>query len=245
MKYLVILPAMVESVATPCIQSLSDSVRSNTLVVDNSPEGFAWKFDVNSEHHPENLGVARSWNLGAKEVVNKGLDYLIILSASIVFEKGMDDFIEKLEEAHERGDYGLEAQFSYHFIAIGRKVFEEIGYFDTNFYPAYYEETDFIRRMELSGIKPVMGAELAERFRVIDGIAAKRQGIALSIKRGGLHVDFLKLQEYFIEKWGDLGGWENEEQRDRMWKHPFNDPSKPLSYFPDRSNEELKKRYGL
>jgi hypothetical protein len=237
MKYLVILPTMVESIVTPCIESLSDSVRENLLVIDNSQDGFASKFNVESQHHPENIGVARSWNIGARRVVEEKLDYLIILSAAIVFNKGMDDFIEQLSHP-----YGVESQFSYHLIAIGRPTFEQIGYFDENFYPAYYEETDFIRRMELAHISHVVGPP--PHLPVVQ-VDAERQGIALTIQSGALHVDFLALAGYFTEKWGEVPEYETQEQRDKMYQYPFNDPSKPLSYWPERSIEELKARYKL
>jgi hypothetical protein len=236
-KYLVILPTMVESIVTPCIESLSDSVRENLLVIDNSQDGFAWKFNVESQHHPENIGVARSWNIGARRVVEEKFDYLIILSAAIVFHSGMDDFIERLSHP-----YGIESQFSYHLIAIGRPTFERIGYFDENFHPAYYEETDFIRRIQLAHISHVVGPP--PHLPVVD-VHAERQGIALTIKSGALHVDFLALAEYFTEKWGEVPEYETQEQQDKMYQHPFNDPSKPLSYWPERSIEELKRIYKL
>lgn len=237
MKYLVILPTMVEEIVTPCIESLSADVRRNLLVIDNSPDGFAHKFDVESQHYPENIGVARSWNIGARRVVEEKLDYLIILSAAIVLNRGMDDFIEQLDNPH-----GVESQFSYHLIAIGRPTFEQIGYFDENFYPSYYEDADFIRRMELAHISHVVGPPPTLPVVHVD---AERQGIALTIKSGALHVDFLALAAYFREKWGADSEYETQEQRDKMYQHPFNDSANPLSYWPERSIEELKRKYGL
>lgn len=242
MKYLVIMPTMVASIAKPCIRSMSPSVRANTLFIDNSEKGFMKPYKVRSIHHPENYGVARSWNMGAKEVVDQKLDYLIILSAAVVFRQGMDDFIRHLERTLDEGYYGVETQFSYHLVAIARKTFEEIGYFDENFYPAYYEETDFMRRMELAGIKEIMDNPPSFPLHSVD---AKRQGFALSIKKGGLHVDFLKLVDYFEKKWGLVPEYDDMKQRAKMHKHPFNNPKHGLDYFPKSTVPELVKRYEL
>lgn len=245
MKYLVILPAMVEHVAKPCLESIDPTVRENLLLIDNSKDGFEGSYGVETLRFPENYGVARSWNLGARRVLEQKLDYLIILSTAIVFQEGMLDFLELMNsELEPTGyqQYGVESQFSFHLVAIGRKTFEKVGLFDENFYPSYMEETDMLRRMELAGIYSIMDG--SKRFPLVN-VSAWRRGLALSIKRGGLFVNFLGLQDYWREKWGVVAEYENQAQRDAMYNHPFNDPTKPLSYWPERSIEELKQRYEL
>ncbi len=223
------MPAMVESIAKPCLGSLSQSVKDNLLVIDNSPEGFAHKYGVKYEHHPENLGVSRAWNIGAHRVVEEKLDYLIMLSAAIVFNQGMDDFLPKLTDPK-----GVESQFSYHLIAVGRPTFETIGYFDENFYPAYYDDSDWIQRTKLAGIS----------FPHVD-VDATRQGIALTLQSGLLTVNMGAVKDYFVKKWGHEPNYATKSPSEEMWDHPFNDPTKSLSYWETHTVEELKKEYGL
>lgn len=243
-KFLVVLPTIVEEIADKCIASLDDNIKNNMLIVDNSPNGFAQKYNIRYLHHPENLGVSRSWNIAAKEVVDKKLDYLILLSASIIFENGMSDFIESLNtelQPNDKQQYCVETQVGWHLVAIGRATLEQIGYFDENFYPAYYEDTDYIRRMEMAGFCDPMNA--SNHCPVVQ-VSAHRQGVALSIQHG-LRVNFKPLGDYFIQKWGNAGSWESIEERNRMYRRPFNDETKPLSYWESSSVDELKERYEL
>lgn len=239
MKYLVILPALLEDIATPCIESLSPEVKKHTLLIDNSTSGFAHKFDIQSEHHPENLGVSRSWNIGARRVVKEKLDYLIMLSATMVFEEGMEDFLAQLKHP-----WGVESRFGWHLVAMGRPTFERIGYFDENFYPAYYEDADFGHRLHLAGIQSAFWEEEDKRFPIVE-VNARRQGIALTLASGVLHIDFISIYQYFKQKWSYLADFGNHEQREAMYKYPFNNPENPLSYWSEASIEELKARYNI
>lgn len=240
MKFVVILPAMVEDIADRCIESIDKKWHKNLYIVDNSKEGFAHKYkNIASEHHPENIGIGRGWNVGLRKCVDEQLDYAVILSASVVFEDGMSDFVAMLENNHD--PHGMETQHAWHMIAIGRKTVEKIGFFDENFYPGYYEDSDYIRRMELAGIHNPMST--TNRLPKVD-IKAGYQGWALTIKRG-LKVNMEACRDYFVEKWGYEPRYDSQRSRDLLYKYPFNNPSNAIHYFPERSIEELREKYNL
>lgn len=224
-----------------CIKTIDSKYRKNLLLIDNTPGGFASKYgDVRWQHFPENIGISRAWNIGAHEVVDKKLDYLVVMSATMLFEKGMRDLVAQMEA--NSNPYGLETQHIWHLICIKRRTIERIGYFDENFYPAYYEDSDYIRRMELAGIHVVMSR--VQRLPKVE-IAAGTQGDAHAMKKSGLKVNMMGCRQYFIDKWGYEPRYESQEVRDYMYVYPFNNPRNELDYWEPRTIEELKAKYGV
>lgn len=238
MRYLVILPVVSQEVTDNCIRSISNNVKKNLLVVDNSSNKFTSGYDIKTHIPKTNIGVARAWNIGANIVLGEKLDYLVILSATIVFDKGMEDFTEALEVCHN--PYGMDTMHGWHLIAIGRKTFETIGLFDENFYPAYYEDTDFIRRMELAGIHNPMST--VQRLEWAN-VSARSQGNAHGMKSTKVNMEACR--NYFLEKWGADSHYNSQADRDKLYTHPFNVPHNDLAYFPKRDIDELKTKYGL
>jgi hypothetical protein len=114
---------------------------------------------------------------------------------------------------------------SWHLIALHRRCFDAVGYFDENFYPAYFEQTDWCRRLrmlDMEGGWPRVW------------VNALSQGVAL-------HAPLVScpappLLDYYRDKWGGDKGAETHMV-------PWGD--KPLDYFPQRSIPELIHRYGL
>lgn len=241
MKYLIILPVVHEEITDKCIKSIDKSILENLIIVDNSVDKFAKKYQVKEVIDPgQNIGVGRAWNIGAKIVLKEKLDYLIILSATVSFSKGMADFIKYLEINPYK--YGLESQHSWHLIAIGRKTLEEVGLFDENFYPAYYEDSDYIRRMELAGIHNPMSCTVRlPKVEIMAGFAGNAHGM----KKAGIKVNMGACLQYFIDKWGYEPRYENQRQRDLMFRYPFNNPENSLKYWSKKSIEKLISEYNL
>jgi len=96
---------------------------------------------------PSNLGVAASWNLGIKlfPMDNRW----IFASNDMWFHPGQ---LAKLEQA-QPDELTLVADFPYfHTFAVGEDVVQRIGLFDEAFFPAYFEDSDYIARCEYHGI---------------------------------------------------------------------------------------------
>lgn len=239
MKFLIILPVIVESVAEKCLDTIDPVYYSNILIIDNTRDGIKRRAGISYEHHPENLGVGRSWNVGARKVMKDKLDYLVILSATMLFEDDMHGFIQDLE--NNKNPWGLETQHIWHLIALRRAMIERCGYFDENFYPAYYEDSDYIRRWELSGIHNPMSS--THRLPKVN-VNATHQGDALSMK-SGIKVNIDASRSYFIKKWGFEPRYDTQENRDKLYTAPFNNPENDVGFWESNSIEKLKERYSL
>lgn len=166
-----------------------------------------------------NKGVAGSWNIGIDYLEEEHADWLVILSAALRFgPPGGKDFIEAIENSSNC--IALEAAhgIGWHLIAFHKQVFEKVGRFDENFWPAYNEDIDMSRRISL-------GFRLDPPYWRKVSVDVAIAGFAHGVDLAGVQVDNLLLDEYYAQKWGDLKGKEK-------FLHPFNNEEHDLSYWP-------------
>lgn len=161
------------------LQRLLDSIDypvRHVFIIDNG-EGVSEVIDipdtvteVTYSPIPNNLGVASSWNLGIKALPYD--EKWLIVSNDAYFEPGV---LEAFTEAGER-EILLSSNFPYwHAFSIGEEVVREVGLFDENLHPAYFEDDDYTRRAGYYGVSIRKGPEVAhdnsstiksdERFR--------------------------------------------------------------------------------
>jgi GT2 family glycosyltransferase len=138
------------------LQRMLDSVDvpvEHLLVIDNG-EGtdtleFSDKFaKVTHLRMPANLGVGGSWNLGIKSFPYAHRWF--IASNDVVFLPGA---LESLSKAR-RDEITLTADFPYwQCFVLGDEAVSSIGLFDEcGFYPAYFEDNDYMRRADFVGV---------------------------------------------------------------------------------------------
>jgi GT2 family glycosyltransferase len=97
---------------------------------------------------PANLGVAGSWNLGIKSFPYAHRWFMV--SNDVVFQPGA---LEKLAQAR-RDEITLTADApNWQAFALGDEAVTDLGLFDEcGFYPAYFEDNDYMRRAEFAGV---------------------------------------------------------------------------------------------
>jgi GT2 family glycosyltransferase len=97
---------------------------------------------------PANLGVAGSWNLGIKSFPYAHRWFIV--SNDVVFRPGA---LEKLSQAR-RDEITLTADApNWQAFALGDEAVTDLGLFDEcGFYPAYFEDNDYMRRAEFAGV---------------------------------------------------------------------------------------------
>lgn len=243
---LTVLPVIRDDTGRRCIESLLDPERSSgltadeVLVVDNTQYGFSdHRCRIHRDPNGHNLGVARAWNVAIREVLNSKLDYVVLLSASVEFGPILHCTWKSQMEAHW-GSHLIEAKgHSWHLIAIHRRVFETIGLFDENFYPAYFEAIDFGYRMRTCGVVPWYG-DATHNPEL--GLEQNYESVWVNAMSWGaaqhMVVDMPAgpLLEYYETKWGGAKGEET-------WTKPWG--RHPIDYFPERSIPDLAKQYEL
>jgi hypothetical protein len=171
------------------------------------------------DNEKRNIGVAASWNVGIAAMRRQEADWLVILSAAIRFNREFAgrDLLDALD-AHADA-FAVEAGhgMGWHLIAFHRRTFDLIGEFDENFWPAYFEDNDFGRRLYLAldGQAPMWPKVPLE---------VSLQGFSHGVDLGGAQTNPDLMRRYYHAKWG---GYPGEERFDR----PF-EADVPLWWWP-------------
>ena len=143
-----------------------------------------------------NLGVAASWNalLDAAGAVPMAI-------SNDDVELG-DDALEAIDRALAAGHHFVIAEGGYNangwcLFAQTRACTELVGVYDEGFYPAYYEDSDYERRMSLVGITPHR-----------EPATLRHEGWATmnADPSGAISAGQQKSADYFQEKWGGMPG---------------------------------------
>jgi GT2 family glycosyltransferase len=89
-----------------------------------------------------------------------------------------------------------------------REIFDEVGYIDVNFYPAYYEDNDYVRR--------AINAGVTKSCRVLNAIYFHFWSRTIHQGSGGSNTSYFhENRTFYMRKWGGDFGYEAFEE-------PFN-----------------------
>lgn len=228
MNHAIVMPAIHPENTKHCLLSMSGHTRARVILIDNAADGVlagtSWPNEIHA-HLPQgrNLGVAASWNLGARLALDEGAGYVTLCSTSMRFTRDGGTALCDIADFcidNTQWPHGFESMHGWHLITLGRRTFDEVGYFDEQFWPAYYEDNDYIHRMRAAGILEEPGEP--RWHREIPWVPTLRydcvgDGHAI---RHGVTVDLEANLAYYVAKWGGPPG---EETR---W------PERPMADFP-------------
>ncbi len=173
--------------------------------------------DITAVHtEPSNLGVAGSWNkIMDLSFRDQKAQYTLLLNDDIVIgERFLNQYNKALEKNAEA--FVINGPYYWSAVTVTRNCFDTIGIFDTEFFPAYFEDNDYATRISLYGESSGIGGE---NLYVIDhDLAPEVQRNSQTVsKDGSLNSNFGKNGAYFNRKWGGSPHQEN------LYKSPFND----------------------
>lgn len=168
---------------------------------DNEWERQMYAWDDPSDVHSmayfagHNLGVAASWNRIFTAAFRLGYSHVALISQGVVLEGGTAHLAELVDKYAD--DRGLLTDFAWHCIVLSVKTWEQVGPFDEGFEYAYYEDSDYVRRLFLAGLHtpdnriPKVGRDLLDGTETV--AAAKHLIPPDTYGKNGLR---------FREKWG-------------------------------------------
>lgn len=226
MKYAIVIPSGGGDRLDVCLNSIDPAIRKHVLIYKNAP-GIVERDDVLGYAGTGiNDGVSAGWNYGRQYVIKNELDYLFILSQHVVLTDGMRDWVEAIER--EQPKYASPSSEGWHLIALSNKLLQMAGEFDTNFYPIYYEDTDYELRMHLLGV-------LEECYDTPVKALKTPGGYSTTL---GMRPEVEGCKSYFILKWGEIFSYTEYEQQ-TFYPTPFNNPDNSVGYFPHHTTQEL------
>ena len=99
---------------------------------------------------------------------------------------------EAIEEAHEISGY---------LFLTKRHVFDEVGGFDSNYTPCFYEEIDYSFAVRALGYKCLVVPGVDVAHRRMHGVSAKRVAVEYFGKSEMTDAVTQRNHDYFVRKW--------------------------------------------
>lgn len=163
-------------------------------IIDNGKQNLSFLNNVCDNlfvyEQEENLGVAASWNKLCK-IIFKDYEYAMILNDDVYLGYDTSHVEEKI---NQYPDTLITSFASWSMFIISKSLYENIGDFDEIFYPAYYEDSDYIYRMNLKRIFYSVDQTLNPQTLRI----SMTHELAPDMVNEAMRVNRLR----YIEKWG-------------------------------------------
>ncbi len=141
----------------------------------------------------ENEGVAESFNILLKAGFSQGLKRGLIMNDDIYLGKTRTDIINVINEFPDHGF--IYTTFNLCVFLISKQVFEIVGDFDKGFYPAYFEDNDYLYRLKLLRIPSHSTDKLNPTIY--------RNSMSIN-KDNTLNSRFGANQTRYVDKWGGM-----------------------------------------
>lgn len=188
-------------------QYFADFPTTEIFIIDNGMQDIkCFGEGINITVPPGNLGVAGSWNLLCEQIFKKH-DYALILNDDVYLGNTEDQILEwiRIRRLRMSFDFAVGTGTWCSFI-MPKKTFKQIGGFDENFFPAYFEDNDYHYRLKLAKRTFLQNEFLNPK------VYRNSQSIA---KDKSLNQRFNDNKNYYVKKWGGEPGKE-------IFSSPFN-----------------------
>ncbi len=140
----------------------------------------------------ENLGVAASWN-ALCEMIFMNYDWALLLNDDIY----CGYTTEVVNAAIERSKVGIvQSALNFSVLLISEELYKKVGKFDEKFYPAYFEDSDYLYRLKLMGIRQEIDYSLNPVDVKISQTYEKNPEL--------VNKAMVDNKARYIEKWGGL-----------------------------------------
>lgn len=201
---------MTTPLIVPCVNRF-DMFTEMIETVDTSIQPFVidqWRY---------NRGVSAAWNLGMKRALDSGYRYCLVSNDDVKFYPGaiqstMDLLISsgaalvspnQIRRPQDPGEGYREGADFFCFAVDIPQLTAVAGWFDENFFPAYFEDNDMHMRMLNSGLKSYINQEanVLHEHSMTQKFDPKNPNTTA--------IAFEANKAYYVRKWG---GMPSEEQ---------------------------------
>lgn len=220
-KHFIVAPAIHLQNTLGFVDALDSKIaRDRLILVDNTDKGIITGALIGRAYNGyaagANIGVATAWNIGIQIALHAGAEMVTLMSTSC--RTNGRDLCEIADFCIEQPQWqwGFESRVGWKCITFGRRTIEQVGLFDEKFWPAYFEDNDYVWRLRCAGILPPVGEPRIN----LPWVPTLKPDIVMdahAIHYCDIEVNFAGLEEYYTSKWGGKPG---EEQ----WTIP-NDPA--------------------
>jgi GT2 family glycosyltransferase len=141
----------------------------------------------------KNLGVAGSWNLLCDLIFEKN-EWVLLLNDDVYLGCNTKTIEEVIDD---NNTFGLiQSNLNFSVLLLQKDFYNFVGNFDESFYPAYYEDSDYLYRMKLLGFFQGVNTKLNPKdARVSQTYEKAPEFVNDSMKYN---------RQKYIDKWGDI-----------------------------------------
>lgn len=183
-----LLPSIIKYITT-------DFPNVDIHIIDNGNQHI--KFleampNVKVYEEKENLGVAASWNKLCKKIYESH-DFALIINDDVYL--GYNTLV--VEKAMAKCQSGFsQSNASWSVFLMHKEFYDFVGDFDEIFHPAYYEDSDYLYRMKLLGVRQDIDSLLDPQEANISMTYEKAPDMVNQAMNDN--------KQRYIEKWGNL-----------------------------------------
>lgn len=183
-----------------------DFYNRDIIIVDNGSQDILTRKDKFHIYRPKkgNIGVSASWNYILKRAMKTDCSHVLMLNDDIYLGKTTKEVEAMIGDLRYADLFKSEHHFCSFIVPIF--TFNRFGGFDEGFFPAYFEDNDYLYRIKLEEGYVLTRSELNPLI----------YNNSLSIKKDpSLNSKFMDNQNRYVEKWGGL-------PREETYTKPFN-----------------------
>lgn len=174
---------------------LVDFKNTDIHILDNGNQNLSnLEENVHTYVHnqKENIGVAASWNKLCQIIFAKQ-DWALLINDDIYLGYGN----QRVNMCIEMSEVGLvQSELNWSVLLINKGLYEYIGEFDEGFYPAYYEDSDYMYRLKLHGLLH----EVNNSLNPIDAKVSQTYEKAPDLVNLSMRFN----RQRYIDKWGNV-----------------------------------------
>jgi GT2 family glycosyltransferase len=150
-----------------------------------------------------NIGVAGAWNTMLSDMKSNGYQYALMLNDDIKLSKDIVKIYEYVSDGQPKFARILN---DWSVFLIHLDIYNKVGIFDENFFPAYFEDCDYNYRLKIAEVNTDFPKFLIpEVYRTSSSITTNPN----------LNKNYNQNRLYYINKWGGEPSFE-------IFIHPFN-----------------------
>lgn len=218
-KHFIVAPAIHLENTTDFVNAFDSTIAFERLIlIDNTDDeciSLMEEYVFHTIGFGCNAGVATAWNTGIDYALRRGAEMVTLMSTSCRTDGRDLCTIADFCIEQPQWQFGFESMVGWKCITFGRRTLQSVGEFDEKFWPAYFEDNDYIWRMRVADILPRKPD--VSNHQLLPWMPTLRPEIvqdAHALHHCDIEVNFAGLEEYYISKWGGKPG---EEQ----WTTPF------------------------
>jgi glycosyltransferase involved in cell wall biosynthesis len=174
---------------------LVDFKNTDIHIVDNGNQNLTHleeNVQIYVHNQMENIGVAASWNKLCQIIFTKH-DWALLVNDDVYLGYGNS----RVNMCIEMSEVGLvQSELNWSVLLINKDLYEYIGEFDEGFFPAYYEDSDYMYRLKLNGLLHEVNNKLNPIIAKVSQTYEKAPDL--------VNLSMRYNRQRYIDKWGNV-----------------------------------------